>query len=214
MIHFIYGDDLPRFPLLRKTMFTDRATQFRDRLDWDVTVNAAGEETDEYDALNPLYVIWQEPDGRHGGSMRTLPTIGRTMTNEHFQHLTEGTQLVSPLIWETTRFCLAPGAGAGVAAALMLAGCELGMRIGLEHALAVFDARMVRIYSRIGFVPDVIGTSGTGRSAVSLGLWTFSDAARAEISERSAIPLETAARWYDTAFWVRAQASDLAEAVA
>ena len=214
MIRFIYGDDLPRFPLLRRTMFRDRATQFRDRLGWDVAVNGRGEEIDEYDELNPLYVIWEQPDGRHGGSMRTLPTIGRTMTNEHFLHLTVGTEIVSPLIWEATRFCLAPGAGAGVAAALMLAGAELGLRVGLEHGLAVFDARMVRIYGRIGFAPDVIGTSGTGRDAVSLGLWTFSEAARAEIAARSGISLETAAWWYDASFWPERQTREPVEAVA
>ena len=33
--------------------------------------------------LNPLYVIWEIPDGSHGGSMRFLPTSGRTMVHEH-----------------------------------------------------------------------------------------------------------------------------------
>jgi N-acyl-L-homoserine lactone synthetase len=37
-----------------------------------------GQERDRYDDLNPLYVIWQEHDGRHAGSMRFLPTTGRT----------------------------------------------------------------------------------------------------------------------------------------
>jgi hypothetical protein len=30
-------------------------------------------------------VIWQRPDGLHGGSMRFLPTTGRCMTHEHLQ---------------------------------------------------------------------------------------------------------------------------------
>ena len=43
---------------------------------WAVSVDENGWELDQYDQLNPLYVIWEEADGRHGGSMRTLPTAG------------------------------------------------------------------------------------------------------------------------------------------
>ena len=40
-------------------MFRDRAEQFSQRLGWAVSVNASGHERDQYDELNPLYVIWQ-----------------------------------------------------------------------------------------------------------------------------------------------------------
>ena len=66
MLRYIYGDELSRFPHLQATMFRDRARQFRDRLNWSVTVDRGGFETDAYDAANPLYVIWEEPDGSHG----------------------------------------------------------------------------------------------------------------------------------------------------
>lgn len=207
MIRFLYGDELDNFPVLKNSMLQDRATQFRDRLNWDVTVNEAGEETDEYDALNPLYIIWEGPDGRHGGSMRCLPTLGRTMTAEHFLHLTDGVRIESPMIWEVTRFCLAPSAGPGVAAALMLAGCEFGLRFGLDQCLGVFDARMTRIYGRIGFSPDVIGTDGDGRDAIAVGIWTFSPEARRAISQRSGIPAALAERWFDAAFAAPAAAA-------
>ena len=38
MIRFIYADQLSLYPLLAESMFRDRAAQFKDRLDWDVTV--------------------------------------------------------------------------------------------------------------------------------------------------------------------------------
>ena len=122
----------------------------------DVTVDTNWRELDEYDQLNPLYVIWEDAGGRRGGSMRTLPTLGQTMTSEPFRHLTHGVHVASPFIWECARFCLSPAAKPGVAAALLLAGCEMGLRFGLEHAIGVFDARMPRIYGRIGWMPDVI----------------------------------------------------------
>lgn len=153
MIRFLYADQLAAHEKLAHAMFVDRARQFKDRLGWDVTVDSSGEERDQYDMLNPLYVIWEEPDGSHAGSMRFLPTTGRTMTNEHFLHLTEGVPVQSPLIWECTRFCLTTGAQPRIAAALMLAGAELMRGHGVEHFLGVFDAPMERVYRHIGASP-------------------------------------------------------------
>ena len=81
MISFLYGDSLAEHSRLAQSMFRDRAKQFSERLGWEVSVDDAGEERDQYDALNPLYVIWQRPDGLHGGSMRFQPTTGRCMTH-------------------------------------------------------------------------------------------------------------------------------------
>lgn len=173
MLRFLYARDLPRFPRLARTMFTDRAAQFAHRLGWDVTVTAQGEERDVYDALNPLYLIWERPDGRHGGSMRFLPTTGPTMVNDHFARLNNGTAIESPFIWECTRFCLAPGAERRVAPALVLGAGELMAAFHLDHFVGVFDARMERIYARLGLEPEVMGRAGTGRTAVGLGLWSM-----------------------------------------
>lgn len=200
MIRYIYGDELSRYPLLRDTMFRHRAAQFKERLNWDVTVDERGWERDEYDALNPLYLIWQDASGRHSGSMRAMPTLGRTMVNEHFRHLTDGVTIASPLIWECTRFCLAPGSSPVVAAGLLLACLEAGLRFGLQQAVGVFDARMPRIYGRIGHLPDVVGTSGAGREAVSVGIWTVTEAARAEVCRRSGISRAEIAAWFDDCF--------------
>jgi acyl homoserine lactone synthase len=211
MIRYIYGDQLNQFPYLKRTMFLDRATQFKERLNWDVTVDAAGEERDEYDRLNPIYAIWQDPaTGRHGGSMRGLPTTGRTMTAEHFRHLTDGVHISSPLIWEVTRFCLAPDAEPRVAGALMLASCEMALRFGIEQGLGVFDARMIRIYRRLGFSPEVLGTCGEGREAISVGLWTFTEEAREIIAMRAGFTLEAAACWFDDSFYPHAQMAEVA----
>ena len=95
------------------------------------------------------------------------------MLHEHFAELTQGVSIRSAFIWECTRFCLAPGAGAGVAAALMLGGLDVGLRRGLSHAVGVFNAPMVRIYRRLGWPPAVLGTTGKGRTAISAGLWAF-----------------------------------------
>jgi len=181
-------------------LFGDRATKFRDRLGWDVAVDAQGYDRDEYDAQDPLYVIWQRPDGRHGGSMRYLPTMGPTMVNDHFSDLLDGEQIRSPFIWECTRFCLAPGADGTVAAALMLGGAEIGRGFGVAQCVGVFDARMVRIYRMIGSSPDVLGSSGQGRDKISVGLWDYDPADRAKVLQRAGISSALSEHWYARAF--------------
>jgi acyl homoserine lactone synthase len=200
MIRYIYGTDLHMFPKLADSMFRDRADQFKTRLGWEVSVDDNGFERDEYDALNPLYVIWENQDGTHGGSMRLLPTVGQTMINDHFVHLTDGVRIQSPLIWECTRFCLARGATPGVAAALMLAGGEVMQEFGVEHYVGVFDARMVRIYRGIGSSPEVLGSQGEGRDQISVGLWEFTAQAQAHVSKTAGITPEMSKRWFALSF--------------
>ena len=119
-----------------------------------------------------------------------MPTLGRTMYGEHFTHLSDGVDIASPLIWESTRFCASPRLSGGLAAAkristaLMLAGCEVALRYGLSHYIAVFDAPMRRIYRQTGWAPEVIGEDGEKRDKLCLGLWEVSTAARDAILDR------------------------------
>lgn len=207
MLRYIYGSDLKYFPALADAMFRDRADQFVTRLGWDVVVDDNGHERDAYDALNPLYVIWENPDGGHGGSMRFLPTTGPVMVNDHFGHLTTG-PIKSPLIWECTRFCLARGAGSHVAAALMLGGGEIMRNFGVEHFAGVFDARMIRIYRMIGASPEVLGSEGHGRDAVSVGLWGYSDAVQALVADKAGLTPAQSMAWFRASFGDERQAEE------
>jgi acyl homoserine lactone synthase len=200
MIRYLYADQLQAYPRLAEGMFRDRALQFHDRQGWAVTVDATGEERDAYDELNPLYVLWESADGRHGGSMRFLPTVGRTMVNEHFRHLTDGVHIASPLIWECTRFCLAPDASPRISAALMQAGGEIMEGFGIAHFVGVFDARMVRIYRRIGAAPIVLGAEGEGRDCTSVGLWSSDDVLKARVAQSSGVSAELSRHWFRRGF--------------
>ncbi|MDA9136070.1 autoinducer synthase [Ascidiaceihabitans sp.] len=210
MLRYIYGDQLKAHEKLVGQMFRDRADQFKVRLNWDVNVDAQGFERDEYDDLNPLYVIWQNADGTHGGSMCFLPTVGRVMVNDHFPHLLGGGSISSPTIWECTRFCLSRGANPKVAAALMLAGGEIMEGFGVEHFVGVFDARMVRIYRRIGSSPEVLGQEGEGRAQISVGLWHFAPEAKALVAQKAGLSPEISWLWFDRAFGSK-QCAELAK---
>lgn len=191
MLRYLQARDLAQYPALAQSMFADRAAQFHDRLQWDVSVDGEGAERDEYDALDPFYVIWETRGGRHGGSLRFLPTTGPTMIADHFPHLTDGVRVASPFIWETTRFCISPTAPARVSAALMLGGLELGLAFGLSHAVGIFDARMVRLYRALGWPPAIFGT----RDGISAGLWAFDADIRPVLLRRAGISSEVSALW-------------------
>jgi acyl homoserine lactone synthase len=182
MLRILTAPELDRTPRLRDAMLRDRATQFRDRLGWPVTVDDTGRERDEYDHAGALYVIVEAQDGRHEGSARFLPTVGPHMAADHFAHLIGG-PLRSPLIWEVTRFCLAPGAGRHVAPLLMLGGAEVMRALSLTHLLGVFDLSMLRVYAGIGAMPEVLGTQGT----IGAGLWAEGAEARARLLRRARI---------------------------
>ena len=189
MLRFLYGDRLGAQSGLAAGMFRHRALQFRGRLNWDVQVDAWGEERDRYDALNPLYVIACDETGGHAGSMRFLPTVGPTMLRDHFAALVPDLAIESPLLWECTRFCIAPGRGGGreVTARLMAAAAVLGEDFGLTASVAIFDARMLRIYARLGWPPEVLGSGADPSGQVHVGLWHFDPARTAKMCARAGL---------------------------
>ena len=66
--------------------------------------------------------------------------------------------------------------------------------------MGVFDARMVRIYGRLGWAPTVLGTSGQGRDAISVGLWAFSDETRLRMAQKAGLGATLSRHWFDRAF--------------
>lgn len=201
MIRYLYASQLDAHADLAADMFRDRAAQFRDRMKWDVTVDELGWETDQYDAIDPLYVIAEDENGHHAASMRFLPTTGRTMTGEIFPHLIGGAPIRSPLVWECTRFCLSPTAasgkdGANVASKLLLGGMQLGLEMGTTHSLGVFDRPMVRVYRRLGWSPEILGTA----DGISAGMWTLSQDVADAFRDKLGISVAEARSWLDTAF--------------
>lgn len=197
MPKYLYADELHSFPRLRDSMFQDRAYQFKERLGWDVQLTSKGEQQDEYDAFNPLYVIWETEAGEHAGSMRLMPTTGRCMVNEHFTDILGGGSIESPFIWESTRFCLSQKADRFTAPRLMLAAGEAMVRYSVGHCLGVFDARMISIYRMIGASPDIIGECGKGKDYIGIGLWRLCDSARQTVSKIARVCPTESQVWFE-----------------
>lgn len=191
MLHFLSGKELLRKRSIRDSMFKDRAELFGERLGWDVNIDQNGHERDAYDAENPLYIIWTLENGLHGGSMRILPTVGNTMLNDHFTHLSENVRIKSPFIWECTRFCVPHRVSSRRISAIILHSvCVLGRESNLTYYAGVFDRPMDRVYKRIGWEPDVIGYEQHQKSVTCLGLWPIEAAAERRLENSSGLSYE------------------------
>jgi acyl homoserine lactone synthase len=166
-------------------MFRLRKRVFADRLGWDVTCKGSWE-IDEYDALDPLYVLAIDEAGEQViGSLRLLPTTGPNMLANTFRELLpDGMKVKSATIWESSRYCvdteLAPNwSDRGfhrTTAELLLALCEIGLDVGLTHIVTVIDLRMERILRRMNCFGDRIGTPKRYGAVMALaGLWDTSE---------------------------------------
>ncbi|MEO3417416.1 acyl-homoserine-lactone synthase [Roseovarius sp. CAU 1744] len=187
MIRFVNGSQLTSLKKLKRSMHLHRTAQFFTRLQWNVDVNEWGEEHDEYDAINPLYIILEDFDGEHEGSLRLLPTTGKTMVNDHFLQLTDGVEIRSPYIWECTRFCVAPTAERLVAAKLLAAGAFLMKEFCIDHFVGVFDEKMQRIYRALDASPTILGKQKTHNGNIGVGLWQFDQESYERILTRARV---------------------------
>jgi acyl homoserine lactone synthase len=158
MIKLIQANQAHRHSELIDQMFCLRARAFRDRLSWDVNV-VDGRERDRFDDCDPLYVLSLNDAGRVIGSARLLQTTGPNMLADVFpQLLPIGSSVRSPLVWESTRFCVdtdlsqtTGSTGLNAAAGeIMACEIEIGLAAGLSHIVTVVDVRMERVLRRSG----------------------------------------------------------------
>jgi N-acyl-L-homoserine lactone synthetase len=165
MMILIEGHNVDQHPELIDQMFRLRAKVFSGRLGWQVEVND-GIERDRFDDLEPLYAVWLNERRQVVGTFRLLQTTGPTMLSDVFSAcLPDGEPVRSPVIWESTRFCvdteLAQERGknglAEVTSGLLAALLEIGVNSGLSHIVTVLDIRMERIVRRAGCPIERLG---------------------------------------------------------
>lgn len=165
MIRIVQGHDRKDNRVALDQMYRLRAKVFADRLGWQVEV-VDGREIDQFDRLNPVYLLAIDDDGGVIGCARLLPTTGPTMLGQVFDRLLGADQVIrSPIVWESTRFCVdtsrlaerGPRSLARTTAQLMAAEIEIGLSAGLRHIVTVVDLRMERILIRGGCPIERIG---------------------------------------------------------
>ena len=95
-----------RFADVLDEMFQLRARVFGGRLGWEVQVKN-GREYDQFDDLDPAYVIGLDQDGQLVSCARFLQTTGPHMLSDVFHAILNGQPpLRSATLWESTRFCV------------------------------------------------------------------------------------------------------------
>jgi acyl homoserine lactone synthase len=144
---------------LLKQMHQLRANVFGGRLEWDVTIMDGGER-DQYDDLNPTYILATFGGNEVVGCARLLPAMGPTMLERTFpQLLADGSLNATSSMIESSRFCvdttLAAGRGGGhlhIATLTMFAGIiEWSMANGYDKIVTATDLRFERILNRAGW---------------------------------------------------------------
>lgn len=188
------ASDLHRNPELATDMFQDRRIQFCEELGWDLHVDYKGNEIDNYDLINPLYIIMHNEKNQHIGSGRFLPTTGRTMLSEHFSYLIDDHQFNDELIWEVTRIFLSSAKSKSPrdASTMLFAGCLFGLRAGLKSYVSVTAYQMTKVFAACGWSAEIIGRELTPHGELCACIWTIDEATCAKLANRSQIKAKAA----------------------
>lgn len=158
-----------RFADVLDEMFLLRGRVFGDRLGWEVSIQD-GREIDQFDALDPAYVVGLDDEGHVVSCVRALQTTGPHMLSDVFQSILDGEPpLRSARIWESTRFCVdtqrlaRDGDMKGVSLAtseLMIGSLEYAMGAGITDIVTVIDPVMNRVLKRSDNAPyDYLGST-------------------------------------------------------
>lgn len=162
MIIVVDGLNRDRYGRLLDEMFALRARVFGKRLGWEVDIKDS-KEIDQFDALDPAYVIGVNDNGKVVSCVRALQTTGPHMLSDVFSAILDGDQpLRSPTIWESTRFCVDTEAldrgktrnsVSYATCELMAASLEYAQESGISDIVTVIDPIMDRVLKRSDCAP-------------------------------------------------------------
>ncbi|EPX78418.1 acyl-homoserine-lactone synthase [Salipiger mucosus] len=186
MILVVDGLNRHRYTKLLDQMFELRARVFRDRLGWDVKVED-GKEIDEFDALDPAYILGLNDEGRVVACVRALQTTGPHMLSDVFSAILDGEPpLRSATIWESTRFCVdtdvldrgtSRHSVSFATCELMVGALEYSRDAGITDIVTVIDPIMNRVLKRSDCAPyDYLGsTTPMGKTSAMAALLDCTD---------------------------------------
>lgn len=151
--------------LLLQKMHELRAKVFGNRLRWDVQI-AHNQERDEYDLLDPAYLVVVGDDEGVIGCVRLLPSTGPTMLGQTFPYLIGSSRRpCSRRIVESSRFCIdtersghVSASGLREATHSLFAGIiEWSLANGYDKIVTVTDIRFERILLRAKWPLERLG---------------------------------------------------------
>jgi len=137
---------------------------FKERLRWDVK-SKNGLERDEFDDLDPIYLLAYDATNTLRGTWRLLPTTGPYMLRDVFSELMEDQPLPRKRrVWEVSRFAAEPDGSdddgdLGLASLnltcneLFCGIAEFGLANGIDEIVSAYDIRIARLLKRIDCLP-------------------------------------------------------------
>ena len=161
MIRIITADQYDACRPLLRQMFRLRYRVFKERLGWDVQT-IGDEERDEFDLLDPVYILVLNDDDDVTACWRLLPTTGPNMLRDVFPHLLTDRPIPSaPGTWECSRFavdCATDGENClanlnRVTSELFCGLIHFCLQKDIGEVVTVYDIRIGRILPRVGCSP-------------------------------------------------------------
>ena len=186
MFILVQAHEYCKYASLVDQLFRLRKRVFADQLGWDVRV-VGGLERDEYDGLDPVYLIWcDEEHTKVYGGMRLMPTTGPTLLYDVFREtFPDGANLSAPGIWEGTRMCIddialakdrPEATGARGFCLMLVALCEVALAHGIHTMISNYEPHMKRLYKRAGAKVHELGSAeGFGKHPVCCGSFEVSE---------------------------------------
>ena len=184
MIHLVGPADYQAYAEQLDAMHQLRYRVFKERLGWHVHA-VDGRERDEFDDLDPLYLLALDEDDEVVGSWRFLPTTGPYMLRDVFSQLLDGRPAPSDIgTWEGSRFAVERSKRRGsslasisqVAGELLCSVVETCMAMGVRELITVYDRRMARLLCRMGCPPRQQSRSRTvGQTIAMAGYFDMTD---------------------------------------
>ena len=163
MIRIVTKDNAERNVSNLYEMHRIRKAVFKDRLGWDVNVSG-GLEVDEYDDLDPSYLLSIDVSGTLNGCVRLLPTTGPNMLRDIFpSFVTKAAVPRGERVWEASRFAAngnSTAAEAGLSQTtydLLIGVLKFGLSNGISAIACVVDVRMERVLRRAGWQIERLG---------------------------------------------------------
>jgi acyl homoserine lactone synthase len=152
-IEKVSGGKLTRHDI--KSMHELRYGVFRERLQWDVECD--GEiERDNFDELDPTYMLVKDESNKVFGCWRMLPTTGPYMLKDTFpQTLCGQVAPVDENVWELSRFALGPHEGRAhgfcqTAVLMMESAVEFALEQRVTQFVTVTTVAIERLLKTLG----------------------------------------------------------------
>lgn len=152
----------PGDPALHKdvleSLYRFRTEMFYKRLKWDLNIDK-GLEKDQYDEVNPVYLLSRNHLDEVQSCARLLPTTGPYMLREVFSQMLQGEAAPeNDSVWELSRFAVIPPGGTDkqqatfhpITLSMMQQAVHFADRNGIERYVIVTSVALEKLLRRIG----------------------------------------------------------------